>query len=265
MYSPSSPEPSTGQRTVLKTPVRNRYFYGKLLDAYHFQLETNYLNAKRWLLNRLISGYGVVCGLDVTADNEGVVVTPGVAIDKWGREIIVPHKTTPLKIPPELIPKAAPNSENSEKQEKRPKNDSEKYVHLLLCYHECESDPAPVLSGGCGTEPCEPGAIRERYRLVFKDGASAPISTQSCMPDFISGDRIDYPLLAKYVTRDCPKLPENPCIPLANIKVSAGEGDPGCPHDDDIDITIRPIVFTNDLLFELLLSLLHEDTYRRVK
>jgi len=43
----------------VKTFVRNRYFYGKLLDVFHFELEQNYLNAKRWLLTRLVTGYGV--------------------------------------------------------------------------------------------------------------------------------------------------------------------------------------------------------------
>jgi hypothetical protein len=29
-------------------------------------------------------------------------------------------------------------------------------------------------------------------------------------------------------------------------------------HSDDIDITVRPIVYTNDLLFELILALMNE-------
>ena len=70
----------------LETPVRNRYFYGKLLDVEQFELETRYLNAKRWLLNRLVTGYGVVCGLDVLPGDEPneLWIGPGVAIDKLG-------------------------------------------------------------------------------------------------------------------------------------------------------------------------------------
>lgn len=51
--------------TDLKQPVRNKFFYGKLLDVLHLELETDYLNGKRWLLNRLVTGCGVVCGLNV--------------------------------------------------------------------------------------------------------------------------------------------------------------------------------------------------------
>lgn len=45
----------------LSTPTRNRYYYGKLLDAHHLELEQDYGNRKRWLLNRLSLGTGVLC------------------------------------------------------------------------------------------------------------------------------------------------------------------------------------------------------------
>ena len=42
----------------------------------------------------------------------------------------------------------------------------------MLCYHECESDPVPVLAGDCGgTEVCTAGTIREQYRITFAEGA----------------------------------------------------------------------------------------------
>ena len=37
----------------LRAPVRNNYFYGKLLDVFHLEMEQEYFNAKRHLLNRL--------------------------------------------------------------------------------------------------------------------------------------------------------------------------------------------------------------------
>ena len=86
----------------LRSPVRNRYFYGKLLDTHHFELETAYLNHKRWLINRLVHGWGVVCGLDVNSarPHEAITVGPGMALDKCGREIIVPRSHGPSTSPP---------------------------------------------------------------------------------------------------------------------------------------------------------------------
>ena len=85
--------------------VRNRYFYGKLLDVYHFDLESNYLNGKRRLLNRMVSGYGVVCGLDVQRgpSRDSIVITPGLALDKWGNEIVVPKRTDAIPLPADIV------------------------------------------------------------------------------------------------------------------------------------------------------------------
>src|SRR5579871_4317176 len=61
----------------------------------------NYGNAKRWLINRLVIGYGVICGLEVQPDKQppSIKVTAGAAIDKLGREIIVPRASGPVTIP----------------------------------------------------------------------------------------------------------------------------------------------------------------------
>ena len=80
------------QSDELTLPKRNHFFYGKLLDEMHLRLEQNYFNGKRHLLNRLALGHGVLCGLEVVVEDGTVWVTPGVAIDRHGREIIVPEK-----------------------------------------------------------------------------------------------------------------------------------------------------------------------------
>ena len=46
---------------ALAAPERNHYFYGKLLDEQHLTMEQRYFNQKRWLLNRLTVGGGVLC------------------------------------------------------------------------------------------------------------------------------------------------------------------------------------------------------------
>jgi hypothetical protein len=254
---------------ALKAPVRNRYFHGKLLDVYHFQLETEYLNAKRYLLNRLVSGYGVVCGLDVECDpdNRHIVVAPGVAIDKWGREIIVPEKTRPIPIPDDLLtPPSGQGGAYRQPQQgyqQGEEKEEEGVFRVLLCYHECESDPTPVLGGDCGTaDECAAGAIRERYRVTFKEGAAPPIRLSCHIPDLFRGDRLDYEALAKYVSEGCPEPPADPCIPLANLR----PGGDGC-DPERIDIAIRPVVYANDLLLEIILSLLQEerDDHRHAK
>jgi hypothetical protein len=243
-------------RPMMQTPERNRYFYGKLLDVYHFDLETTYFNTKRWLLNRLVLGFGVVCGLGVQLndDQKSISVWPGVALDKCGREIIVPEISGPVDLPD--VWKAMAESEAQQQQQQPDQHQhhhDEVLAYISLCYHQCEADPVPVLAGDCDTvERCAPGVIRERYKIMVKPGKAPEIPTECAISDLILGDRINYDALAKWVTDTCPTLPEDPCIPLANIE---SPGPDGCYDEDDIDITIRPIVYTNDLLFELLLAL----------
>jgi hypothetical protein len=76
-------------------PVRRvHYFYGQLLTSEDLQAEQDYHREMRYLHNRLL-GHGVVTGLDVTVADDGtVVVGAGLAIDRFGREIVLPVATT---------------------------------------------------------------------------------------------------------------------------------------------------------------------------
>ena len=249
MHAPGTRPPHGAH---LSSPRRNNYFYGKLLDVYHFELETNYFNSKRWLLNRLVSGFGVVCGLNVECGpgRDEIVITPGVAIDRWGREIIVPERTQPLRIPPDLLPPAPrPESEGCAAEDRG--------VHVVLCYHECETDPAPVLTSDCGG-PCAPGAIRERYCIDFRPKCLPRPMLECRFVDLITDGQLDRRALVKHISEDCPAPKDDPCIPLANIRLRPGQADEPACCAEDIDITVRPIVYSNDILFDLLLSLLIE-------
>jgi hypothetical protein len=73
--------------------ARPRYFSGRLLTADDFNLEQNYVIDRLGRRNRLLYGAGIVDGLDVTADDGSdgphVVIAPGLAFDRCGREIFV--------------------------------------------------------------------------------------------------------------------------------------------------------------------------------
>lgn len=239
----------------LKTFVRNRYFYGQLLDVHHFEAEQRYFQQKIWLHNRLVTGYGVICGLAVQLcdDHKSVCVLPGTALDKAGREVVVPARSVCVPLP---------WSKGQYDHQHKPEGcecECGTYVQVCICFHECESDPAPVLAGDCDAEQCAPSAVRERYKIVLKEG-KAPAPDPNCtLPNVISGGRLDYDELAKYVTGNCPGLPDDFCIPLANVRLPE-QGSAGDPSD--IDITIRPIVYTNDLLYELILCLMSDGQNR---
>jgi hypothetical protein len=263
--------PRRDDRTAadLKTPIRNRYFYGKLLDVHQLEQEQEYFNAKRWLLNRLVTGPGVVCGLKVelTDDHKHVTVKPGLAIDRCGHEIMVPSRSRPADLP-ELPPYEAKNCQSGyqgrtetqryykEREHQRHHHCIEPYAHVLLCYHECPADPVPVTVGTCDAEEmCASGSIREQYRVEVRRGFVQPRTVH--FPEDITEDgMIDYEDLVDYVMNRCRLLPEHCCLPLANIELR----DDGSGWKPVVDNAVRPIVYNNRLLFDLIDGLARGDT-----
>jgi hypothetical protein len=150
--------------------VRNRYFYGKLLDVYHLELEQRYLNEKRWLMNRLGLGTGVLCGLELESSDGKVVLHPGVAIDSRGREIVVTDAYV-------LEDPLALTDTNG-----RPTGDrAAGTATICLAFHECDIEPAPVLVSDCDVrEECRPGAVRERFRVLVREGRHRIVGDVDC-------------------------------------------------------------------------------------
>jgi hypothetical protein len=68
---------------------RPRYFVGKLLTAEDLELEQSYHIERRRLLNRMLHGTGIVSGLGVVLGRQDVTVSPGLALDPEGREILI--------------------------------------------------------------------------------------------------------------------------------------------------------------------------------
>ncbi len=234
-------------RGSLHTFVRNRYFYGKLLDVFHFELEQNYLNGKRWLLNRMVTGYGVLCGLDVrpAAQGRAIIVTPGAAIDQCGREILVPVNSDPVPVP---VKTPADNAKPANAQDCNPE-----CVHVSICYRQCDSDPVPVMVDDCGAvSSCSSSSIQERYTIKIEEGRAPDVELTSSVPDFVLNGRVNYSALVESVTRGCPDVPLDCCIPIATIRLPSGD-DP--VQTSDIDINVRPIVFGNDVLLDIILAM----------
>ena len=118
---------------------RNRYFTGQLLDESDFTDEQNYLVGKDRLLNRTLHGWGVVTGLDVVP-GEGdleVVVGPGLAIDGWGREIVVPD--------PVHVDVATASGDPDDTAARHHGAHDEGWATIRIRYEESDADPIPSL------------------------------------------------------------------------------------------------------------------------
>jgi len=145
---------------------RNRYFYGKLLTAQDFQLEQNYFNEKRYLLNRAIHGIGIVCGLKIEENNKdnsknpqkdngiwSVYINKGVALDCCGREIVVgPGRRCTVN---------------------GTFKDGTNYLYIK--YAECEEESVPALANA---STCEESCCYNKVKEVFElEWGKAPYET----------------------------------------------------------------------------------------
>lgn len=143
----------TMKNTQLYPFERNKYYYGMLLSVEDFNAEQRYMNDKRRLLNRLVHGIGVVCGLNVVRlDDQTVSVESGMALDNTGREIVVDVPVTKKLSMINGYDSAMSSGSNA-------------YVYLCLEYSEGERGAAYSIAGGDGKAPN--GRIREDYNLYL--------------------------------------------------------------------------------------------------
>ncbi len=142
---------------------RTRYFHGMLMTERDFQEEQKYYIEKRKMLNRMLHGSGVVCGLKIKpTPTPGckVIIEPGLAIDCCGNEIFVceEYEFDASKII------CAPPKTNSNCEEIETNNGIQKW-YVIVRYKEAPTNPVSVYApgGGCDEKVCDYSRIREGY------------------------------------------------------------------------------------------------------
>jgi hypothetical protein len=246
----------SGRLGLLTEPRRNKYFYGKLLDVAHLQMEQRYFNRKRWLLNRLSLGYGVLCGLNVEPRDGELCVKPGVAIDPLGREIIVPATVciNPWK-PTDDCGQAQPELSPDKSHD----------AYLCLEYKECFADLMPVLATECDTrDQCAAGTIAESFRLsvhVVSEGDPPPLPVRPYHPSICGPLRGGS--AADKIKAICDALSdfscdpsEDSCVILAHVPLNARADANSDPTIGTIEVcSARLMAYSNALLFDMILCL----------
>lgn len=149
---------------------RNNYFTGKLLSERDLVDEQEYYMGKRRLHNRLLHGWGVVCGLRViptSPPSRKVSVEPGLAIDCAGNEIIVPK---PYVLDVSGILRRRAKGKESISRGGRVEGPQRLYVIVEYC--ETPTDPVPALStNGHEGDLLEYSRMSEGYRFdLLREG-----------------------------------------------------------------------------------------------
>ena len=187
---PHTTEGAAPGKNAVRT-TRLRWFTGRFMTARDLTDEQEYHLDRHRLHNRLLHGWGTVCGLEVRQHDrvdcahEWVWVQPGIAIDCRGREIVLPRReAVHWPVDPALT------------------SDEDVLAVLCLRYEECLTEPLPALVGDCshgvGTEP---GRVVERWHLEVHAVLSGADDTWARL---IRGDSGEHPCRG-----DCP--PDTPC------------------------------------------------------
>ncbi len=231
---------------------RNNYYYGKLMTVRDFEAEQNYFNNKRWLINRMVNGWGVVCGLDVYKNKENeIIVKPGIAIDPCGREIVVCDET-----PAKWGSKKPDCHTKEEKNSKDKKRSIEKEFYVCLEYMECKTEAVPLPPMECSPQDrCEYNRIRDSFRITLKTEADVNLEDPygKYCPNTEKCEKSIHDYLCEKLKDGCPDCPECPCIVLAKITITL-QGNPECPTKE-IEIAScfnRKLVYGNAMLFDLI-------------
>jgi len=217
---------------------RNHYFAGKMLNARDLAAEQAYFNEKRWLVNRMVLGWGIVCGLDVCVDGCGLTIRPGLALDCCGHELLVcDRRSLPVEKFVEVL------GDGGEEHE------SARWV-LCLEYRErhvepCDPDPGCHGEGRGGKF----NRIRDDYtlRILPWKKACPDDQTDDCCP--YEGLGRQTPLHKALVERSehCPKCKDCECVILATGRLVTHCDPPEIRIDDD-SWKYRRIVYTNSTL-----------------
>jgi hypothetical protein len=229
----------------LAAPRRNRYFYGKLMDVLHFEMEQCYMNNKRWLLNRLSLGQGVLCGLGVKLNNNQICVTPGVAIDRLGREILVPVQ---MCIDPWSL------TDDCGCVQTQLARGTDHNIYICLAYNECLTDYAPVLVADCNTkEDCAASTTVETFKILVREGVPPLPGNDICQAlagkaGMSNAQRRDQ--LCEMLSGPCADPKDNICVVLATVQLKA-DGTIGAVDT----CTYRPVLYSNDMLLDMILCL----------
>lgn len=202
--------------------TRTRFFPGLLLGSDDLTQEQNYFIEKHRRHNRMLHGWGIVCGVRVRQGNQPcqVVVEPGYVLGPYGDEIMIDAETVVDLCHEDLDGNAVgpcgdaldPWCSNIQVDRRAGQT-----LYIAVRYEECSTRPVRSAVGACGCDvsDCEYSRIRDSFAIKV---LSRLPSTYDPMP----------PTNLQHVAgcdgtnlRPCPPCPSEPWVILADITMNA--------------------------------------------
>jgi hypothetical protein len=207
---------------------RVRYFPGQLITPDDLTQEQDHQRARMRRHNRLLHGWGVVCGAWVdqpqgarSPSDSTVVVQPGAILGPYGDEIVIDADVEVDVLSEDLDGNAVPcgGAVDPWCAEVRVDRPSGQPLYLAVKYAECLTRPVRTAAGGCGCgcgdQECEYSRIRESF--VVKVLTELPASYTPMPFPHGSFEEVLFCGGNPPGQRPCPPCPDDPWVILAAI------------------------------------------------
>lgn len=198
--------------TEPSTLERPRYYPRQLITADDLTLEQDYVRDKLRRHNRLLHGWGVVCGakLDIPQSNPAwkLLVKQGYVLGPFGDEIWI-ERDVCVDLRTRCYPvdwmddPCSPCADDSLQPAITGGT-----VHVAVRYQELRARPVRVQPTGCGCDdsPCEYSRWRDGYEICMLDECPETHENPPSWDDPAGGD-----------LPDCPPLPHDPWVVLGAV------------------------------------------------
>jgi hypothetical protein len=209
---------------------RTRFFARQLVGPDDLTQDQLYFREKARRHNRLLHGWGIVCGARVKNDPDvpcGVIVEPGYILGPYGDEILIDQET-PVDLCSQALdgnavsPCASVDPWCADVRVDRP---SGQPLYLAVMYAECEARPVRVFGDGCGCDQSDCAYSRTRDSFAMKVLDTLP-STYSDMTPPSPGDLFSCPPApdgnGECVCVGCASCPTEPWVILADVTLDSG-------------------------------------------
>ena len=213
---------------------RPRYYARQLITDEIMRLEQRYFIDRMRRHNRMMHGWGVVCGANVcpnpvsrTTDSGykpwEVVVQPGFILGPHGDEIIIDcERVVDLRTSGVSGVTGDPCIEVVDPwcSDIFMPRDPTAPLFIAVKYKECQTRPVRLQPAGCGCDDaqCENSRLRDGYEIAIlpycpEPPVVNPVETKLPIPDQDLRIRVEGPLAV------CPQCPSEPWVALARVTV----------------------------------------------
>ena len=195
---------------------RPRYFARQLVTPAELNLESRYFVDRMRRHNRMLHGWGVVCGALVCrgGDPWKLELRPGYIIDGHGNELIIDAKRI-VDLRATSVPVSCGDPEGELRDPWCGEVWTEREggtVYVTICHLERPARPVRAQPSGCGCDDvaCEFSRWQEGYEVRFLEACpeshqGPPPTPEEFLASLTSG------------LRACPPCPKDPCVVLAAV------------------------------------------------